>query len=155
MPELRLKFAFRQESPERAGAACLVRVRLPGVAAPSEPILVVDDEPSLRQLMRRILSLHGYAALDAADGESALARLEGVRAVILDLSLPPDGGEALLERMLETHPDLCVVMISGLAPAPALRARLKRLGGIFLPKPFAPSALIEALETALRREGKG
>ena len=108
------------------------------MASPSEPILVVDDEPALRHLIRRILSLHGYAAIDAADAESALAGLDGVRAVILDLSLPPDGGEALLEQMLGTHPDLCVVMISGLAPAPVLRARLERLGGVFVPKPFAP-----------------
>jgi DNA-binding NtrC family response regulator len=125
------------------------------VASPSAHILVVDDEPALRHLMRRILSLHGYTAIEAPDGTSAMASLDAARAVILDLSLSSTGGESLLDQMLATHPDLSVVMVSGLAPELAVRTRLKRLGGVFLPKPFSPAALIAALETAMRHEGKG
>ncbi len=75
--------------------------------------------------------------------------------MILDLSLPPAGGGALLERMIAARPELGVVMVSGLAPEPALRERLASLGGVFVAKPFAPKALIAALETALAHEGRG
>lgn len=118
-------------------------------------VLVVDDEPMLLRLMQRILSHQGWSVTVAADGDEARERLLAaeatapIHAVVLDLAMPPDGGAAILERLLTFRPDLGVVLTSGVALPFALRARLDAQGGVFLQKPFAPDALQHALEKAL------
>lgn len=131
---------------------------LPRVS-PGEPItlLVADDEPLLLQLVQRVLALDGYAVLEAADGDVALQQLDAatVAGVVLDVTMPPDGGEAILGRMLALRPDLCVVLTSGAAPPPSLREMLRKQNGVYLAKPFSPQALLAAVRTALQRAGRG
>lgn len=120
-------------------------------------ILVADDEPLLLQLLQRVLALHGYTVIEAADGDSAVACLASapVAGVVLDVTMPPGGGEVTLGRMLGVRPDLCVVLTSGAPPGAALRETLRKQGGVYLAKPFAPQALLAALRTALQRSGRG
>lgn len=119
-------------------------------------ILVADDEPMLLRLVQRILSVHGWTVVTAANGDEAHQQLVAaeatdapVQAVILDVAMPPDGGVATLERLLALRPDLGVVLTSGAAPSSDLRARLGAHGGIFLQKPFGPEMLVHALKNAL------
>ena len=80
------------------------RERLIAVLAryrPERPILVVDDDPALRELLRRTLEREGYAVVEAADGRSALARIEervpGL--ILLDLMMPHMNGFELLTEL--------------------------------------------------------
>lgn len=77
-------------------------------------ILVVDDDASIRHMLCRILSDEGYAAMAAADGDSALKLLSKERAdlVLLDLKMPGMSGQEVLSRLSATRPKLPVVVMT-------------------------------------------
>ena len=108
-------------------------------------VLVVDDEPVLRILLREILQEEGYSVIDAADGRSMLELLQvqGVRPdlVLMDVMMPGiDGREAyqaLRSRM--DMPDLPVVMMS----AAVQPSRLDPSIAAFLRKPFDLTELVD------------
>ena len=106
-------------------------------------VLVVDDEPVLRVLMREILQDEGYAVIDAADGRGMLELLQGVHPdlVLMDVMMPGiDGREAyqaLRSRM--DLPDLPVVMMS----AAVQPGKLDPSIAAFLRKPFDLTELVE------------
>ena len=122
--------------------------------APST-VLVVDDEPTLLQLMSRILRRVGYEVLTAADGDEALAVFDKseqpVGAVLLDLRVRPQGGLAILNALLSRSPGLGVVVTSGSAVDADTRELLRSHGGEFVRKPFAPESLLRAVATVLER----
>ena len=106
-------------------------------------VLVVDDEPVLRILVREILQDEGYAVIDAADGRSMLEVLEGVHPdlVLMDVMMPGvDGWEAYqILRSRADLPDLPVVMMS----AAVLPSKLDPSITAFLRKPFDLAELLE------------
>ncbi len=118
-----------------------------------EKILVADDEAVLRRLINRILDRAGYGVVLAADGAEAADALasepSALRAVVLDVGMPPDGPQPILRQLRERADDVGVVLMSGATLDPDLKADLDRHHGVFLPKPFAPDALLEALGCAL------
>jgi len=89
-----------------------------GPARPGETVLVVEDEPQLRELLRSHLAACGYRALVAADGAQALTLLEGgERADVLlsDVVMPQLSGPELARRFRARFPDSVVVFMSGYA----------------------------------------
>lgn len=76
---------------------------------------MVDDEPELRRVLRRVLERTGYDVIEAADGESALrlSRHGDFDAVISDVCMPLMSGLQLLERLSLEVPDLPVLFVSG------------------------------------------
>jgi len=106
-------------------------------------VLVVDDEPVLRVLVREILQEEGYSVIDAADGGSMLELLHDVRPdlVLMDVMMPGiDGREAY--QALRTRmdlPDLPVVMMS----AAVQPSRLDPSIAAFLRKPFDLTELVD------------
>ena len=128
-------------------------------AAVTEPaastVLVVDDEPTLLQLMTRILRRVGYSVLTADDGDQALEVFDKseqpVGAVLLDLRVRPQGGLAILNALLSRNPGLGVVVTSGSALDADTRELLRSHGGEFVRKPFAPESLLRAVATVLER----
>ena len=81
-------------------------------AAPAR-ILVIDDEPPIRKVLRTGLAAHGYEVLDAANGRSALELLDLKPAlVILDLGLPDIDGLDLLIRIRKRQESLPIVVLS-------------------------------------------
>jgi len=89
-----------------------------GPARPGETVLVVEDEPQLRELLRSHLAAHGYRALVAADGAQALALLEaGERADVLlsDVVMPHLSGPELARSFRARFPGAVVVFMSGYA----------------------------------------
>jgi len=107
------------------------RERLVAVLArhrPQRPILVVDDDPALRELLRRTLEREGYAVLEADDGRAALARIEerlpGL--ILLDLMMPHMNGFELLTE-LRARPEwrgIPVVVVTAKDLTPEERQRL-------------------------------
>jgi CheY-like chemotaxis protein len=82
-------------------------------------VLVVDDDPVLVDLLRRLLPEHGFTVVGAASGEEALevAASQPVDVVVLDLLMPGMSGWELLEQLRERHPGLPAVVLSGMSPA--------------------------------------
>ena len=106
-------------------------------------VLVVDDEPVLRILVREILQEEGYAVIDAADGRSMLEVLDGVHPdlVLMDVMMPGvDGREAYqILRSRTDLPNLPVVMMS----AAVQPSKLDPSISAFLRKPFDLTELLE------------
>lgn len=85
-------------------------------------ILVVDDHPTMRFLLRRVLQTAGHTVLEAPDGEAALSELRGhpeVALLVTDLEMPGMGGLELL-RTLAPRTDLPKLIVSSYPAAPPL-----------------------------------
>ena len=116
-------------------------------------MLVVDDEPALRDLAVRTLRSAGYEALTAADGREALELLHtrgaGVAAVVLDLTMPGLDTQETLDALHRVRPGLPVILSSGYgAEEAARRLASGELAG-FLQKPYRPHQLVEKVRQAL------
>lgn len=115
-------------------------------------ILVVEDEPRLRELLRLYLEREGHAVTDVGDGRAALDAYDrqGADLVILDLMLPGLQGEAVLEALRESG-DVPVLITS------AKRSDAERIAGLrlgaddYLGKPFNPHELTARVAAILRR----
>lgn len=88
-----------------------------GTAGGRETILVVDDEPEVRDLTREALELQGYSVMVAANGEEALRvfqeHQEALALVLLDLNMPGMGGRKCLQELVATDPAVKVIISSG------------------------------------------
>lgn len=115
-------------------------------------VLVIEDEDSVRNLLRTMLRLAGYEALSCRDGDEALDLMEArggtIHLLITDVNLGsgPDGFETA-ERLRERQPSLKVLFISGEDEGvAAARGRAPRPSDDrFLPKPFTPKEFGEAV----------
>lgn len=114
-------------------------------------VLVVDDEPNLRRMLRAPLRREGFAVAEAGTADEGVARMREDRAdaILLDLVLPGTSGLEALSRFRERWPDVPIVMMSGQATiADAVQAT--RDGAFhFLEKPFTPEAVLATLHAAL------
>lgn len=111
---------------------------------------VVEDDPSLRRVIVRILVQAGIAAEEFDSAEAFLAGLPGrpLGCVLCDLRLPGMDGLALLEEITRIAPDNPVVMISGYADIPSAVRALKVGAVDFLQKPFARDELLDVVDKA-------
>lgn len=124
-------------------------------------VLVVEDEPTVRELSVSIIQAVGYEALSAADAREALALLEEGAPITLlftDINLSDaldalDGFE-LARRAVELRPDLRVIYTTGGGMTDGMAALFVE-GAIFLPKPYTRDQLIEALQGGLGTERTG
>jgi DNA-binding NtrC family response regulator len=119
---------------------------------PRGHLLVVDDEPSILNTLKKALSLEGYS-VDVAGGvglaEERLAK-HGYDAMLLDVSLPDGNGIELLERLRAAGADTPVIMMSGHATVDTA-VRATKLGALdFLEKPISTDRLLVMLENTLR-----
>jgi CheY-like chemotaxis protein len=117
-------------------------------------ILVVEDEPSLRQLVRKVLERSGYEVLEAASGMAALELWDRDKPQ-LDLLLTdmvmPDGmsGRQLAERLKADNPGLKVLYTSGYSTDLLGKDLNLQEGMNFLQKPYPPARLVETVRNAL------
>jgi two-component system, OmpR family, response regulator MprA len=121
-------------------------------------ILVVDDEPAVRESLRRALALDGYEVELATDGEEALTRLNAATqpdAVILDILMPGIDGLEVCRRLRSTGSELPVLMLTARAEVDSRVAGLDAGADDYLPKPFALAELLARLRALLRRTSNG
>jgi two-component system, cell cycle sensor histidine kinase and response regulator CckA len=126
----------------------------PSVRGGSETVLVVEDEPALRALMRGVLSRYGYVTLEAADGLEALRvwrqNAAKVRLLLTDLVMPGGiSGRELAEQLQAEQPTLKVIYTSGYSLDMAGQELAMKPGFSFLAKPYAPAVLALAVRRAL------
>ncbi|MGH6955170.1 MAG: sigma-54-dependent transcriptional regulator [Caulobacteraceae bacterium] len=116
-------------------------------------ILIVDDEPDIREMVAGILGDEGYGARVAGDSDEALAAIRARRPslVVLDIWLQGAGmdGLELLDLVKGLDPDLPVVMISGHGNIETAVSAIKRGAYDFLEKPFKSDRLLLVVERAL------
>ncbi len=115
-------------------------------------ILVIDDEVSVNNNIRKILAKKGYVVDQATAKDEALAKLDSqsYQLIILDLRIPGVKGLELLETIRNRRPESKVIMITGYASIETA-VEAARLGVVdYLPKPFTPNEIRKATEQALR-----
>ncbi len=116
-----------------------------------EKILIVDDEPALRELTREILTIAGYNVLIAGDGEAALAILanEPIDLMISDIIMPKMTGYELAKIVSEKYPLTKIQLASGYSSEQALKEEQEILHSNILRKPFRSSQLLDTVAKLL------
>jgi two-component system response regulator ResD len=120
-----------------------------------ETILVVDDEPTLREVVVRYLEREGYRALEAGDGDEAeaLVRSDAPSLVILDLMLPGTDGLEVCRR-IRARSSLPVIMLTARGEETDRIVGLELGADDYVTKPFSPRELVARVRTVLRRTGQ-
>ena len=116
-------------------------------------ILVVDDEPSVLNVLCGVLSSRGYGVAGAGSAEQALQMYAGcgpVDLVLADVMMPHMTGPELAERLWAMTPGLRVLFMAGLPDTPEIRESILDRGLPLLPKPFLPRDLVARVEEVLR-----
>jgi two-component system response regulator AtoC len=119
------------------------------------PVLVVDDEAAIRHVLRLLLEREGYAAIEAADGAEALARLAAdpaPRLAFCDLRMPVLDGHGFLAQARAAHPTLRVVMMSAYGGQEEAVAALARGAWAYINKPVRPDELRHVLRGIAEQE---
>ncbi|HEY7315480.1 MAG TPA: PAS domain S-box protein [Gemmataceae bacterium] len=121
-------------------------------------ILVVDDEPMVRYLARIVLERAGFTVVTADDGEQALDiyRREGsaIDLVLLDYSMPRMNGVQLLKELQQLDPEVCAVFSSGYHTDHDVDQLLAAGARAFVPKPYRPNDLVQAIREVLAQKKK-
>jgi CheY-like chemotaxis protein len=124
-------------------------------ATGSETILVVEDQPALRELVRKILQQKGYRVLEAPDGEEAVRIAEStarpIQLVITDVVMPGMNARAMAERIRAIWPTVRVLFMSGYHDDDIMLRSLTSAKIEFLQKPFLPYDLAEKVRMVLER----
>jgi two-component system, OmpR family, KDP operon response regulator KdpE len=123
------------------------------VSASPLKVLVVDDEPPIRKLLRMGLSTQGYEILDAPNGKTALALLENrPDIVILDLGLPDIQGLDLLAMIRARNDAVPIIVLSSRGDEPGKVRALDLGADDYLTKPFGMEELLARMRAALRHQ---
>jgi two-component system KDP operon response regulator KdpE len=123
------------------------------MSAPSLKVLVVDDEPPIRKLLRMGLSAHGYQVIDAPNGKVALELIsQKPDLIILDLGLPDIQGLDLLRKMREQNEGVPIVVLSSRADEAAKVEALDFGADDYVTKPFGMNELLARIRAALRHQ---
>ena len=124
------------------------------VSQPDETILLVEDDPPIRTLIRRALKGQGYELLEACNGQEALSLASDHRGpidlLVADVVMPRMDGFTLGERLVGLRPETRVLLMSGQAhQSVAVRGGLKEAGHAFLLKPFTRDSLLQTIRELL------
>jgi PAS domain S-box-containing protein len=152
------------------GRGSVFRVHLPaenlGAHAPSpatprstsrgdgQTILVIDDEPAIRELSRNLLESHGDTVITACDGAEGVALFaqnrDRVALVITDMVMPIMDGQATIIALHRLSPELPIIAASGLDPTGRFAQGTSAHAKHFLSKPYTPEKLLAAVADSLR-----
>jgi DNA-binding response OmpR family regulator len=120
-------------------------------------VLLVEDEETLRKVLRNLLERDGFEVAEAADGAEALSAVDRLSpdAIVLDLNLPVLDGYDVLSRLRtrSTSATLPVLVLTANGDEASEVRALKMGANEFLTKPFRPRALGARLKLLLARDG--
>jgi excisionase family DNA binding protein len=124
----------------------------PGGRERSGPaVLVVDDDPRVREYVRVNMELEGYTVLEAGSADEGMSVLDGQQPqlILLDVMMPGVDGWEMLQRIQERHGSIPVIMFSGTVDAKVAADAAQRGATGFIGKPFDPQALIDRAKQIL------
>jgi putative two-component system response regulator len=116
-------------------------------------VLVVDDDAAIRHMIARILERSGYVCTEAADPGAALrvADERAVDLVMCDVHMPGGSGLRLVRDLRERHPDIAVLMVSGMDDRQTATLAIDSGAYGYIVKPFEANEILIAADNALRR----
>ena len=120
----------------------------------NQTILVVDDDPDIREILKDRLESSGYRVLVAPGGKEGLELLEkqGPQMVLLDIEMPDMSGLEVLKEIRRREIDVTVVMITAYGTIERAVQAMKEGAYDFIPKPFEPEHIALIVQKALERE---
>ena len=129
-------------------------------------ILVIDDDPDIRNALQLVLKKAGYHPLLADGGQAAIALMKlddeaaNVAVILCDLEMPGMDGATVIAHFHKHHPMIPIVVLSGAAPAQFLDAVAQQGVGDWIRKPATNEAVLEKVRGAvhlfeLRKAGRG
>ena len=118
-----------------------------------ESILVVDDEETVRNLLRRILEEVGYIVTTAANGQEALYKLSlgEAKIVLLDVNMPGMSGIEVLRKLEDEWPNYCVIMVTAVADMQTAVDAMKLGAYDYVTKPFDQNDVKEKLVRVIQK----
>ena len=145
---MRVSFSIR-ELPETLGSMVGMTDK-----QPEATILVVDDEPSIRELLSASLRFAGFDVLAAADGREALDHQSGahIDIAVLDIMLPDADGFTILRRLREHDPELPVLFLTARDDVKDKIQGLTVGGDDYITKPFSLEEVVARIRAVLRRK---
>jgi DNA-binding NtrC family response regulator len=120
-------------------------------------LLVVEDDPEMRDLLRKVLEKEGCRVSVAGDGRAATASLSRhpFDLVVTDMLMPDDGGLELLQDIRKSQPTLPVIIITAFGDWGTYSRALELGAAAFISKPLKMAELIAAIHAALAGRGAG
>jgi signal transduction histidine kinase len=120
----------------------------------TETLLIVEDDPTVRHLARRVLIAQGYNVLTASNGSAALETARDhngppISLVLSDVIMPVMGGKVMAEWLKTTYPDLKILFTSGYTDDAISHHEVLQAGVAFLPKPYTPATLAHKIRAML------
>ncbi len=121
--------------------------------AGGETILLVEDDEAVRELVWRVLQRQGYTLLEARDGQEALQLAtyhpNPIHLLLTDVVMPGMSGVALAEKLIQIHPELKTIFMSGYTDNTIAHHGMLEPGVTLLQKPFSPLALARKVRAVL------
>jgi len=122
-------------------------------------VLLVEDEPSVREIARRTLQAEGYTVLEAGNSAEALACLaqtpEPIHLLLTDVVIPGSmSGRQLARQILGRQPDIKVIYMSGYTDEDLAHHGVPKSGTVFIQKPFTPHVLVEKVKQVVASGNK-
>lgn len=114
-------------------------------------ILIVDDDPYIRELVRKILQNGGFEAVEAFDGRDALEKIDGCDCAVVDVMMPKMDGFELLEKLRKYFENLPVLMLTAKSGLPDKVKGFTLGADDYLTKPFEGDELLMRIKALLRR----
>ena len=120
---------------------------------PKATILIVDDEPDVREALADYLVAHGYASVLAANAGAAreMAAGRAIDLAVLDISMPGEDGLSLARHLRERYPGIAIVMLTSAATVVDRIVGLEVGADDYIAKPFDPRELLARVKSVLRR----
>jgi two-component system, cell cycle sensor histidine kinase and response regulator CckA len=119
----------------------------------TETILVVEDDPSVRQLITATLTIHGYTTLEATDGrdgiDNFLKNKETIDLVLLDVVMPTMNGKEACEEIRKVRPDVKVIFMSGYTMDVLTQKGVEAEGADYVSKPLSSRPLLAKVREVL------
>ncbi len=129
---------------------------LPDLSGKAEAILLAEDEPAVRDSIRKILEEFGYKVIDAEDGEDAVEKFaehkDEIELLILDVVMPRKNGKETFEEIRKLKPGIKVLFTSGYTADIIQRRKILKEDVIFISKPILPNKFLAKIREVLEDE---
>jgi CheY-like chemotaxis protein len=128
-------------------------VKLQDTARDGETILLIEDEPAVRSLARRVLESRGYSVLEAGNGKDAIQIADDcvgpIHLVLSDVVMPDMNGGMVAQRLHESRPECKLLFMSGYTDEDVKLQGIMETGAPFIEKPFTPDLLARKVREVL------
>jgi DNA-binding response OmpR family regulator len=120
---------------------------------PKATILIVDDEPDVREVLEEYLVAHGYAAMGAenADVAKEMAAAHPIDLALVDINMPGEDGLSLARHLRERYAKIAIIILTSAGTVVDRIVGLEMGADDYVPKPFDPRELVARVKSVLRR----